>query len=269
MHRLLPAALICGVLSLAVLSAAEARPIKNRKVTHIDGSKSMLLAKGTRVTVLLFFTPSHRYTAHAFSELARCRKYFGKRPVNFLGVVRTGATRAEVKQALAKIKVNFPVLIDADGALMAQLAIKAYPTFALLDNKKKQLAIKQPITKVGLCERLIAKVKYVLGEISKDKMEAAVIANGKHHAPPGQLKAQRYARFAEMLLKQKNYGPARQTIDKSLKLDPKAARAHAVLGSILLAQKKCKAAAKAFAAALALDKAEPMALAGQKKPCAK
>lgn len=258
------AILACLALFLVPLSSLRARVIKNRALKDIDGRTVNLWKKGTSVAVLLFFKVGQRYTEHAFKELKRCRKDIGKRPVSFVGVVSDNDNKAAIKKLLAGLKMKIPVIVDAKRSLAAELTIRAYPTFAMINPKKKSLIL-QPVMRIGLCESLLAKLRQSLGEISDGQRKRQ--EDGAGITRKSQSAAKRYEKLASMMRAQKQYKPALAAIDKSLEKNPRAARAHAIRGEILVDLRKCGDAARAFKRALELNASDSVALAGKKRAC--
>ena len=266
MKNYLTVAIVIGAL-LAPMSSIQAGPIKNRTLKDLDGRSTKLWKKKATVAVFLFFKAKHKYTAHAFKEMARCKDDIGKRPVTFVGIVAKAEHKAEIKKMLSTLKVTIPVLVDSGRKLATEFGIKAFPTFALV-NVKRSTVIKQPIMRVGLCEALVAKVKFALGEVNERQMKEAA-SGGIGITKMRDRRAGRYAKLASLLMKQKRFSEAHKAIVKSIARDAKVARAHALLGSILVDLKKCKEASKAFARALELDKNDSIARAGRKRSCGK
>lgn len=266
MKRTLSAAVVICAL-LAPLDSPQAKAVKNRALKDLDGKSKKLWKKNATVAVLLFFKAKHKYTEHAFKEIARCRGDIGKRPVTFVGIVQSAERKAEIKKMLARIKVTIPVLVDTGRKLATELGIRAFPSFALI-NVMRSTITKQPIMRIGLCEALAAKVKFALGELNEREMEEAR-SGGKGITKTANRAALRYQKIATMLRMQKRFADAKKAIDVSIKRDPKCAHSYAVLGSILVDLKKCKAASAAFAKALKLDSKDSLALAGKKRPCGK
>ena len=266
MKRYLSMTLVLCALS-GPLSTSEAGVVKNRALQDLSGRKVRLWKKNATVAVFLFFKAKHRYTEHAFKELARCKDDIGKRPVTFVGIISASEPKAEITRMLARLKVTIPVLVDPDRKLATELRIKAFPTFALI-NVKRSKVFKQPIMRIGLCEALVARVKFALGEIDQRQMDSDS-GGGEGITKKSDHKALRLQRVASMLRKQGRHKEAQDAIHRSIKQDPRCARSHAVLGSILVDIKKCKEASRAFAAALKLDKNDSLALAGKKRTCGK
>ena len=262
-HYLPVVACICAILGGS--ASAGARTIKNRSLKDLDGRPTRLWHKRSTVSVLLFFKVDHKYTMHAFRELERCRKDIGSRPVSFLGVVSGDEKKANIKRLLSRVKIKIKVVIDPRRQLASELGIRAYPTFAIYQVKKARLVL-QPTQRIGLCESLLAKLKFALGEINESQRKKEE-GGGEGITHKHKRSAQRYAKLAMLLHSQKQYGHALSAIQQSIRKDSAAARAHAILGTILVDLRKCKEAARAFKRALALDRNDELARTGQKRSC--
>lgn len=256
--------LIGALLTAPALSApTQAAPVKNRKVEALGGGRVDLLVK-KRVNVLFFFRLDQTYSREGLQALTALQKKVADKPVRFLALVSDRYPVVRVKALLAATKSKVAVARDVKDKLYSELRIRMEP-MAVFISKQGKVVGSQAFRKINFVDDMVAWLRHALGEIDAAQLQA--ILEPKARKRPGTTNrspALRYQRLARMLLGAGSLDGARKAIDKSLADDAKLADSHVILGEILVAQKKCAEAKKAFKRARALD---PKLAAAKKGAC--
>jgi peroxiredoxin len=94
---------------------------------------------GKQVTVVLFWSAANPYAVAELGDLEiDLHKRFGPRGLEVVAIAERDSPQV-VQQMVSKAGVKFPVLLDAQGQALAQLATKKLPRTYLLDGSGKIL----------------------------------------------------------------------------------------------------------------------------------
>lgn len=235
--------------------------IADEELRTLDGGKHRLLAKGAKVNVLLFFRPEQDHSTDTLADMAACEREFAGKPVHWVGIVSSSYAPEEVRAVVAETGIRMPVLVDEGDALYGRLGVRLHPAIGVVDGVGK-LAAYEPFREINYCERVKARIRLLLGEIGQAEWDAIDNPAASVTRSDDGV-ARRHTNYARMLLKVGKYDQALGEIQQSLGIVP-TADAYAIQGQILVAQKKCPEALRAFAAALKIDPANAVAQEGQR-----
>jgi tetratricopeptide (TPR) repeat protein len=118
---------------LAVALLAQAAHAQSASVTWTgkDAQGNAVTIPSDKVTILAFLRPGQAQTDDAIKSLTALQS---RKEVQVLAVV-SGDDAATLAQSLAKARWTAPIIIDADYALSGKLAVKVWPTTAILSPK--------------------------------------------------------------------------------------------------------------------------------------
>lgn len=132
------------------------------QLLNTDKSLSMASLKG-HVTLLFFWTYSNLNSIHALADMETLMQMYGAKPFQVVGVhspkffnEREGRN---VRAAVIRHGITFPVIVDKSYALWKKYGIKAWPTYIVIGSGggvvgrlagEKRLKLLEPIIKQAL-----------------------------------------------------------------------------------------------------------------------
>jgi hypothetical protein len=229
------AALLAAVPAAATAKVELGARIDDVKLEAIGGGRQALFDRRD-VTVLVFFRPGQDNSEETLKELAACEKTLAAKPVRVVALVSSSFPREEVQAFVKGTGLSAPVLVDEGDALYGALEVRQHPIALVVDRERKVAAV-QPYTRLRYCEVLVARVQFLLKEITAEQL-AATLEPPKAIMPSDDKAAvaKRNVNLAERYLAKGNCVLAVQKFDEALALDP--ANAQAAEG-----KKKCEATA--------------------------
>jgi peroxiredoxin len=229
------------------------------------GGEKVSLMTDAQVNVVIFFRPDQAHSVESLKLLAGCEKDLAGKKIRWVAVMPDRFPPEEGTEAATKSGIKMPVLIDDEDAVYTTFGVAQLPTVAILD-KARTLVQFQPFVKLNFCEKVLARIRRVLGEIDDAGLEK--LLNPPPETASGETSvARRDIKLAEALLKGGNFDKAMEAAKKGAEKDPKSAAAQAMIGRILAATGDCSSATSAFDEALKLDPGDVKAQEG-KKACA-
>lgn len=239
--------------------AAIGTPIADAEMSTLEEGRARVLGD-VEADVLVFFRPNQERSLGALRELAQCEQALVGKSVRWVAIVSSSAPADDVKAMMRASGFAAPVLVDEGDALYGSLGLALHPV-VVIAGRDHRLAAFEPFRSVDFCAVVGARIRHLLHEISDDELRLVLDPPRAVEGGNGQV-ALRYRAFAEALFNDQRYDKALENVRKSLDKDPLLAPAHALLGSILLAQGNCAEAVPAFDKALALDAANATAKQG-------
>lgn len=258
-------ALFGWVCSFHPASAARAQvgtPVADVELATLEGGKYRVLGDAA-ASVLVFFRPGQERSLEALKGLADCQRAFAGKPVRWVAIVSSGASRDSVAAVVRETRLAMPVLVDEGDALYGSLGVALHPVIVIV-GADRRLAAFEPFRAINYCAVVTARIRHVLREISDEELQRAlappVAVNGGDAQTAG-----RNLRLAEALFKAKNYVKALESVRRSLEKDPALAPAHALMGDILAAQGNWAEARAAYRKAREIDPSNRTAIEGVKR----
>jgi len=142
------------------------------------------------------------------------------------------------------------VLLDAGDVLYGRLAVKLHPTAFVVDREGRLAAV-EPFREINYGDRLLARIRFTLGEIGQSELaEAEDPKAAETHSEEGLARSR--VRYAQKLLEAGMLEQALAEVQKSLAIAP-TGPGYVLQGQILARQGKCGDASRAFDVALRLE----------------
>lgn len=261
---------VLAATSLAALATAgDATAFTNVEVgQRVDDAVMPSLAGGpghvlgaARVNLFVFFRPGQEHSLDALRRIARLEREFEGRPVRWVAIVSDDHPVEEVQATVREAGIRMPVLLDQGDRYYGKLGVRLHPVVGLADRAHALLAYEH-FRKINMEERLRARIRRGLGELSEGELEQALEPPRAEDGGDG-LAARRQLNLARALVRVSSWEKALEAARRASDKDPGLAAAHAVAGQALAARGRCAEALVEFEAALRLDPAEPVALAGR------
>jgi tetratricopeptide (TPR) repeat protein len=235
--------------------------VENVELKTVDGRKVSIATKKAQANVLVFFRTGQEFSADALKIMAECEKEFAAKPVNWVAIVSDTEPVDAVQQAVVDSGIRMPVLIDVEDALYGRLEVRLHPYAVILD-KDRRVAVREPFHKIGYCDRIKAQVRFVLKEIDAEGVAKLENPEKATFRVPGGV-AKRHLNYGRLLLEQKKWEKAMEQAEKALGDGP-LAPAYTLRGSALVGLGRCPEALQAFDQALKLDPGDEAAKEGRK-----
>jgi tetratricopeptide (TPR) repeat protein len=236
--------------------------VPNIELKTLDGKARTLFRTDTKINVFVFFRPSQEYSRTCLVTLAQICNAYLKRQVRCVAIVSEYFSKNEIKAAIKA--TGWPstnTFVDKEDLYTDTLGVILYPTVGIADGTRKLHAY-EPFTKVNFGQRIEAKVRFLLGDISDKQLQSA-LAPPVQEEPAGNCDTARINfNFAKRLYDAGKPDKALSQAERALSLDPKLADAYALIGVIRASQRQCDAAKLQFQKALALDKNNAQAKKG-------
>jgi tetratricopeptide (TPR) repeat protein len=236
-------------------------PVENVEMPTLDGRRERLLGR-VKASLFVFFRPGQDHSLDVLQRLAKLEQEFAGKPVRMVAIVSDDYPVADVRAVVKEAGIRMPVLVDRGNAFYGQLGVRLHPVVGIADERGR-LAAYEHFRKLNMEDRMRARVRRLLGEITDAQVEAVLEPPAAEESGP-QLVAKRRLNLARMLLKVKNHASAEEQARKSLESDPDLAAAHGALGAALAGQGKCAEALPELKIALEADPADATALEARK-----
>ena len=266
LHSSTTAALIGLLLSTSLAPSARAAAFANVKegeavpdstLPTLDGKKEQLLGKG-EVSVFVFFRVGQDHSRTALTALGRAQKALKGKPVHWAAVVSDRYAAAEVAADVAGTGYSGPVLVDPVETMYGALGVSMHPCVGIT-TKDHTLLFDQAFTKINFADVLLARVRFALGDLTRDEMQRVVDPQAAA-TPAGESPAvRRYYKLGEKLYRAKDYAKALDSAKKCLEQDSENAACHGLLAAVLAKRGSCAEARTSAENAQALDPRDPLA----------
>jgi tetratricopeptide (TPR) repeat protein len=235
--------------------------VDDAELRTVDGENHRLVGKGAKANVILFFRPEQEHSLDTLKDMAACEKDLADRPVHWVAIVSSSWSADQIRATVAESGIRMPVLVDEGDALYGRLGVRLHPTIGILDAKRRLVAY-EPFRQINYCDRVKARIRMVLGEITEAEV-AKVDAPERATTRTEEGVARRRLNYARNLVRIQKLDRALEEVQKSLAVTPSAA-AYALQGEILAAQGRCPDAIRAFDVALKMEPSNRVATEGRK-----
>lgn len=123
------------IILLGSLSMAPPK-VNNFRLKNIDNrSTTYKSLKGDQFTVIDFWATWCKPCIKSLPKLVEISDEFKSEGVNFVGISIDGPRNlAKVKPFARSLGVNYPVLLDTNSEVMAQLGVQAIPTLLIVNS---------------------------------------------------------------------------------------------------------------------------------------
>jgi peroxiredoxin len=222
-----------------------------------DGQEySLAQLKGQPATLLVFWATWSPRSEPALAEAQKLYEQLGAKGLRVIGVnvnrISLGPDdRRQIDELREKLKLTFPLVVDAGLETYNAFGVVATPSTALVDTEGKM--VHETASWLRDSGREVTEaVEVLLGLREAPKTEAVAAAPAFKPDP----KALRTFNFGRTMLQRGNREKAAAQFEQAAAADPKYPAPRVYLGQLLLAKKGPENAAKAaehFAAAVAAD----------------
>jgi len=221
--------------------------VDDLELPSLSGGRVHVLSGGT-VTVLVFARVGQDHSEVALKDFAA--RAAGRSDVRWVAIL-SGDTPLSTARALVEAAAwKSPVLLDPGDVFYGKLAVKLHPTVFVVDRGGRLAAI-EPFREINYGDRLVARIRFTLGEISQAELaEAEDPKAAETHSDEGLARSR--VHYAQKLLEAGMLEQALAEVQKSLALAP-TGPGYVLQGKILARQGKCGDASRAFEVALRLE----------------
>lgn len=126
-------------ISFFLLQTGISGQVFDMELSDINGeSTSINTLKGEKLTVLDFWATWCKPCVRSIPELVKLSDEFQSKGVRFIGVNEDSPRNiSKVKPFATSLGITYPVLLDTNQELLADLLIDSFPTLVVLDSKGK------------------------------------------------------------------------------------------------------------------------------------
>jgi len=253
---------------LALLSSPKAGPalevgdrVDDVQLPAAAGGQTSLLAKGA-FNVLVFAKTGHPHCSETLRDLASREGQIAG--VHWVAIFPGDTPLADARAMATECGIKMPILLDPGDALYGKLGVKLHPTILVIDREGK-LAAWEPFREINYADRLMARIRFTLGEISAAQLaQAEDPQRNDTHSDQGSARS--HTQFAQRLLEMGQLDQALAEVQKSLAISP-SSQAYLMEGKVLTRQGKCGDAARAFEVAQRLEPKNGEVAAEKGRPC--
>jgi len=131
------------VIMISLIAVAEfqlnAQQVRNFTLNDLDNNpRSFEQLKGEKLTIIDFWATWCKPCNKAIPELNKIYNKFKNKGVNVIGINCDGPRSiAKVAPLCKTLQIEYPVLIDMNIQLMAELNLSAYPTLIIVNSSGK------------------------------------------------------------------------------------------------------------------------------------
>jgi len=246
--------LICSQLSLAS-TIGHHKPgdnVPNFVIRTIDGNQISFDEQKGKIIVLAFWKQDDDKSSKMLTDLSRICQEFQDKGVIFLAVNGDKASEKQIREMARANKLTCLFASDPDLAAYSTLGILVLPT-TLIVGPEGKLEFVEDLYSRNFYSQTTAYVRFLLGEISQDQLQAELDPGKSAEVSPARIKAERYVNMALVLLDLKEKAKARQALKKAVEIDPSFVEPHLLLAGLCLEDKEVSEAGTELGQAIELD----------------
>ena len=238
--------------ALAFRNVGDGQPAKGFTLKDTAGKDTSLSEASGKVVVLLFFKPDQKNSQEALADLQKIHGKYAAKGVSVIAVMSEPGGETAVPELISRLKLTYPVLLDTARKAYGDWGVFLYPTTGVID-KSGNLSAQFPSYNWKYADSVEGQVRYALGEINKDQLEAILNPKAVAQATPERKKAERHMMLAEKMVERKLMDKAALEYAQAVEADPSFAEAHVKYGFLLLKSGDAAKAKENFAKALELN----------------
>lgn len=220
-------------------------------LSSVDGGFVSLSDYEGKIIVLIYWRPNQKRSHLALKDGKLFSDTLKNKGVKIIGLIAKPDNMETVMKIIDDLKIDFPVLIDAERDVFSGYGIRVYPTTIVIDRKGK-VAFSIPGHALNYKISLDARLKYSLGEVDREELKN-MLSPSRESKDASLLKAVRTYNLALKFTEAKLLDQAVDTVKRAIEIKPDFARSHILLGFLLLSQEKADDALEQFKKALELD----------------
>ena len=237
-HETMTMMALAILLSPLRLSLAAESPPDTVKLTAVTlAGRELRIPNGKRPAVVLFARIGQKQTDQAVKGL---KAALGNVPSVQTVVILSGTSRGREGRKKFADQVPWPVVWDEGYALVGQLRVRVWPTTVVVSPKGRELA-RLAGSPASYARDLSVHLAYASKKIDRRTRDLRLRATGVATDDATQAAA-RHLRVAERMLARGLTREALRTLDRGLKLSPKAPRLLLARATVMLRQGRAQQA---------------------------
>jgi len=239
-------------LALALGHHKQGDRVPNISIRTIDGNQISLDERKGKIIVLAFWKQDDDKSSKMLTDLSRISQEFQDKDVTFLAINGDKASDKQIREmALAK-EPTCLFASDPDLTTYSRLGILVLPTTLIIGPDAK-LAFIQDLYSRNFYTQTRAYVRFLLGEITQNQLNAELDPGKFVKVSPARIKAERYVNLGRVLLDVKEKEKARKALEKAVEADPTFPEPHLLLAGLCLEDKEVRKAGTELEQALKLN----------------
>ena len=239
-------------LALALGHHKQGDRVPNITIRTIDGNHISLDERKGKIIVLAFWKQDDDKSSKMLTDLSRISQEFQDKDVTFLAINGDKASDKQIREmALAK-EPTCLFASDPDLTTYSRLGILVLPTTLIIGPDAK-LAFIQDLYSRNFYTQTRAYVRFLLGEITQNQLNAELDPGKFVKVSPARIKAERYVNLGRVLLDIKEKEKARKALEKAVEADPTFPEPHLLLAGLCLEDKEVRKAGTELEQALKLN----------------
>ena len=238
-------------LALAIGHHKQGDRVPSLTIRTIDGNQISLDEQKGKIIVLAFWKQDDDKSRNMLTDLSRISQEFQDKDVTFLAINGDKASERQIgEMALAK-EPSCLFASDPDLTAYSTLGILVLPT-TLIVGPDGKLAFIQDLYSRNFYTQTRAYVRFLLGEITQEQLNAELDPGRSVKLSPARIKAERYVSLGRVLLDIKEKAKAREALKKAVEADPSFPEPHLLLAGLCLEDKELRGAGAELEQALIL-----------------
>jgi tetratricopeptide (TPR) repeat protein len=239
-------------LALALGHHKQGDRVPNLTIRTIDG-KDISLGEGKgKIIVLAFWKQDDDKSSKMLTDLSRVSQECRDKDVTFLAINGDRASERQIREMALSKKFTCSFASDPDLTAYSSLGILVLPTTLIIGPDAK-LAFIQDLYSRNFYTQTRAYVRFLLGEITQDQLNAELDPGTSVKVSPARIKAERYVNLGRVLLDIKEKEKARGALEKAVEADPTFSEPHLLLAGLCLEDKEVRKAGTELEQALKLN----------------
>ena len=238
-------------LALALGHHKQGDRVPNLAIRTIGGDQISLDEQKGKIIVLAFWKHDDDKSSKMLTDLSRVSQECQDKDVTFLAINGDKASERQIgEMALAK-EPSCLFASDPDLTAYSTLGILVLPT-TLIVGPDGKLAFIQDLYSRNFYTQTRAYVRFLLGEITQEQLNAELDPGRSVKLSPARIKAERYVSLGRVLLDIKEKAKAREALKKAVEADPSFPEPHLLLAGLCLEDKELRGAGAELEQALIL-----------------
>jgi tetratricopeptide (TPR) repeat protein len=226
--------------------------VPNLAIRTIDGKQISLDEQKGKIIVLAFWKQDDDKSGKMLTDLSRLSEEFQDKDVTFLAINGDKASDQQIREIALARKLSCFFASDPDLTAYSTLGILVLPT-TLIVGPDGKLAFVEDLYLRNFYTQTTAYVKFLLGEITQDQLNAEIDPGESVKVSPARIKAERYLNMALVLLDLKEKAKAREALKKAVEADSSFPEPHLLLAILCLEDKEVSGVGTELEQALALN----------------
>ncbi len=237
--------------ALALRHLKQGDSVPDLTIRTIEGSHISFGQQKGKIIVLAFWKQDDDKSSNMLTDLSRISREYQDKAVTFLAINGDKASDEQIREMARAKKLTCLFASDPDLATYSRLGILVLPTTLIIGPDGK-VALIEDLYSRNFYTQTIAHVRFLLGEITQDQLDAELAPGKSVKVSPARIKAERYLNLGRVLLDLKEKEKAREALEKAVEADPSFPEPHLFLAGLCLEDKEVRGARTELEQALKL-----------------